>query len=87
MYVGDTVNRTLKAIKENSMNFIIDIGGSYRKLCQLIGGQYVDVAPLSHSNQAPLPIHSRLIRLHLKEMKRPQAQERLSSYWHSLRIY
>ena len=43
----------LQSMKENSMNFIIDIGGSYRKLCQLIGGQYVDVAPLSHSNQAP----------------------------------
>ncbi len=35
----------LQAMKENSMNFIIDIGRSYRKLCRLIGGQYVDVTP------------------------------------------
>ncbi len=35
----------LQSIKEDCINFIIDIGGSYRKLCRLIGGQYVDITP------------------------------------------
>ena len=29
------------------MTFIIDIGGSYKKLCKTLGGQYVDVSPPS----------------------------------------
>ena len=41
----------LQSMKQNSMNFIIDIGGSYRKLCHLVGGQYVDIAPPSHSER------------------------------------
>ena len=35
----------LQFMKENSMNFIIDIGGSYKKLCHKVGGQYVDITP------------------------------------------
>ncbi len=35
----------LQTTRENCMNFIIDIGGSYRKLCKVIGGQYVDISP------------------------------------------
>ena len=41
----------LQSMRENSMNFIIDIGGSYRKLCKIIRGQYIDVAPPHTSNQ------------------------------------
>ncbi len=33
------------------MNFIIDIGGSYRKICKLTRGQYVDVAPSSNNSE------------------------------------
>ena len=41
----------LQSMKQNSMNFIIDIGGSYRKLSHLVGGQYVDIAPPTHSER------------------------------------
>lgn len=29
----------------NPMVFVIDIGGSYKKLCELMGGQYIDLVP------------------------------------------
>ncbi len=37
----------LQSLKTNPITFIIDIGGSYRKLCKFVNGQYVDIAPLS----------------------------------------
>lgn len=33
----------LQMLKENPMIFIVDIGGSYRKMCELLGGQYISL--------------------------------------------
>ncbi len=35
----------LQYMTQKPVVFIIDIGGSYRKLCQFFGGQYIDIAP------------------------------------------
>ncbi len=47
----------LQSLKENPMTFIIDIGGSYRKLCKTLGGQYVDVSPPSSEECSPVTIN------------------------------
>ncbi len=35
----------LQYMTQNPMVYIIDIGGSYRKLCEFLGGQYVEISP------------------------------------------
>ncbi len=35
----------LQSMRENPITYIIDIGGSYRKLCDFLGGQYIDIFP------------------------------------------
>jgi len=35
----------LQYMTQNPLVYIIDIGGSYRKLCQFLGGQYVEITP------------------------------------------
>jgi type-IV secretion system protein TraC len=35
----------LQGLSQNPKVFIIDIGGSYRKLCSFMGGQYIEVSP------------------------------------------
>jgi type IV secretory pathway VirB4 component len=50
----------LQYLTQNPRLYIIDIGGSYRKLCELMKGEYIDVAPptdggASHAFQAINP--------------------------------
>ena len=47
----------LQSLKENPMTFIIDIGGSYKKLCTTLGGQYVDVSPPSNQEYNSVTIN------------------------------
>jgi conjugal transfer ATP-binding protein TraC len=35
----------LQYITQEPLVFIIDIGGSYRKLCEFLGGQYIEISP------------------------------------------
>ena len=35
----------LQSLTQNPLVYIIDIGGSYRKLCEFMGGQYIEVSP------------------------------------------
>jgi type-IV secretion system protein TraC len=35
----------LQFLTQNPLVYIIDIGGSYRKLCEFMGGQYIEVSP------------------------------------------
>jgi conjugal transfer ATP-binding protein TraC len=42
----------LQMLAHKPHTFIIDIGGSYRKICELVGGQYVDISP-ALPNQTP----------------------------------
>jgi type IV secretory pathway VirB4 component len=40
----------LQYLTRNPKLYIIDIGGSYRKLCELMGGEYIDVSPPEAGN-------------------------------------
>ena len=35
----------LQYLSQNPLVYIIDIGGSYRKLCEFVGGQYIEMTP------------------------------------------
>ena len=35
----------VQSLTQNPLTYIIDIGGSYRKLCEFMGGQYIEVSP------------------------------------------
>ncbi|MBI3556106.1 MAG: TraC family protein [Deltaproteobacteria bacterium] len=35
----------LQYVSQNPLTYIIDIGGSYRKLCEFLGGQYIEISP------------------------------------------
>ena len=35
----------IQYLTQNPMNFVIDIGGSYKKLCEFMNGQYIEIAP------------------------------------------
>lgn len=35
----------LQYVTQDPMIFVIDIGGSYRKLCEFLNGQYIEIAP------------------------------------------
>ena len=35
----------LQYVSQNPLVYIIDIGGSYRKLCEFLGGQYIEISP------------------------------------------
>lgn len=41
----------LQYVTQDPLVFIIDIGGSYRKLCEFLGGQYIEISP-PRSNEA-----------------------------------
>ena len=35
----------LQYVSQNPLTFVIDIGGSYRKLCEFLNGQYIEISP------------------------------------------
>ncbi len=43
----------LQYMTQNPMVYIIDIGGSYRKICEFLGGQYVEISPPKDENEVP----------------------------------
>ncbi len=54
----------------NPLLFVIDIGGSYKKLCEFFNGQYIEVKPPS-KNEASISINP----FHLENKKEPSAQK------------
>lgn len=43
----------LQYMTQKPMIYIIDIGGSYRKLCEFLGGQYVEISPPKDEREVP----------------------------------
>ncbi len=66
----------LQSLKENPMTFIIDIGGSYRKLCKTLGGQYVDVSPPSSEECNPVTINPFSVGGNSKEERKAKPSPR-----------
>lgn len=43
----------LQYMTQKPMVYVIDIGGSYRKLCEFLGGQYVEISPPKDERDIP----------------------------------
>lgn len=41
----------LQFMTQNPVTFVIDIGGSYKKLCQFMNGQYIEIGPQKESEE------------------------------------
>lgn len=46
----------LQYVTQRPLTYVIDIGGSYRKLCEFLGGQYIEIRP-PERNERPCTIN------------------------------
>lgn len=51
----------LQFAAQKPMIFIVDVGGSYRKLCEFMGGTYIEITPPTDSNSETVSINPMLL--------------------------
>lgn len=81
----------LQYMTQKPLIYIIDIGGSYRKLCEFLGGQYIEISPpradekclkinpfhLPNPNEEPSPQKIKFLIAFLENILTDTAEERL----------